>query len=74
MAIFIKYYEINLKNTLRVRGRITMDKFQNIVKLSCLAVEFKDKLLGTWAYPKLLGHTAQNADGTAKTLNAAESK
>ena len=45
MALFVKYYELNLKDTLRVKGRITMDKFQNIVKLSCLGVEFKDKLM-----------------------------
>ena len=72
MAIFIRYYELNLKDTLRVKGRITMDKFQHIVKLSCLAVEFKDKLLQRKQYPRLLGHSMQSPDGTVKPLTSHE--
>ena len=72
MAIFSKYYELNLEVTLRVKGKININRFQHIVKLSCIAVEFRDKLLRRGEYPRLLGHSVLGPDGTPKAYSPQE--
>lgn len=72
MAIFSKYYELNLEVTLRVKGKININRFQHIVKLSCIAVEFRDKLLRRGLYPRLLGHSVLGPDGHPKAYSQQE--
>ena len=72
MAIFSKYYELNLEGTIRVKGKININRFQHIVKLSCIAVEFRDKLLKQGRYPRLLGHSVLGLDGYPKVYSTHE--
>ena len=57
--LFCFYYESNLKQFIRVPKEINIGKYIQLVKLSCLVTEFRDKL-GQNKYPPLLSHNAND--------------
>ena len=58
VALFNTFYQINKRNSI-VKQPIDFPLFCDTVKISVLAVEFRDKLLGLQGLPRLLGHSNQ---------------
>jgi len=58
--IFRVYYDKKMKQFRRFNTHFSVSEFVNIVKISCIAIEFEDKLLMAGKLPPLLSHVKKD--------------